>query len=86
MALFKILKGDSKNFGAIGNITEYAHEGYAYFTPDNGKFYIDILGDGATTKAVIGENRLALNAARAECDINGNQIDLTYVKKIADEK
>ena len=37
MALFKILKGNSSN---LANVK--ATDGYAYFTPDDGKFYIDI--------------------------------------------
>ena len=37
MALFKILKGSSEG---LKNLK--ATEGYAYFTPDDGKFYIDI--------------------------------------------
>lgn len=36
MALFKILKGSSTNLKE-----QKATEGYAYFTPDDGKFYID---------------------------------------------
>ncbi len=44
MALFKILKGDSSR---IGTSTTPFHDGYAYFTPDDGKFYIDSVVDGA---------------------------------------
>jgi hypothetical protein len=44
MALFKILKGDSKNLGKTGG-TNITKEGYAYFTPDDGKFYIDVTSD-----------------------------------------
>lgn len=36
MALFKILRGNSSNLEA-----QTFHDGYAYFTPDTGKFYID---------------------------------------------
>lgn len=38
MALFKILKGDSSRIST--DITPF-HDGYAYFTPDDGGFYID---------------------------------------------
>lgn len=38
MSLFKILKGDSSR---IGTSTTPFHEGYAYFTPDDGGLYID---------------------------------------------
>lgn len=46
MALFKILKGNSSRLPDIK-----ATEGYAYFTPDDGKFYIDI---ATADKAVVG--------------------------------
>lgn len=45
----------------------YAHEGYCYFTTDDGKFYIDIAGDGTSaTPAVIGTNRIVLSADKAD--------------------
>ena len=60
MALFKVSKGLAKNL--ITNVPN-AKEGFAYFTSDDGKFYIDISGDGTSaTKAVIGTNRIPLNA------------------------
>lgn len=48
MALFKINKGLSANLSK-----QKAKEGFAYFTPDDGKFYVDIAGDGTQT-AVLG--------------------------------
>lgn len=60
MALFKISKGLSTNL--MTNVPN-AKEGFAYFTTDDGKFYIDIDGDGSnSTPAVIGNNRIPLNA------------------------
>lgn len=60
MALFKISKGLSKNL--MTNVP-YAKEGFAYFTSDDGKFYIDINGDGTNASpAVIGDNRIPLSA------------------------
>ena len=60
MALFKISKGLSKNL--MTNVP-YAKEGFAYFTSDDGKFYIDIDGDGTNASpAVIGDNRIPLSA------------------------
>jgi hypothetical protein len=53
MALFKIFKGNSTRLGAVGNTTEKTKEGNAYFTPDDGKFYIDIT-NGETP--IIGNN------------------------------
>lgn len=38
MSLFKILKGDSSRIDM--SVTPF-HDGYAYFTPDDGGFYID---------------------------------------------
>lgn len=43
MALFKILKGDSSRIST--DITPF-HDGYAYFTPDDGGFYIDSEDNG----------------------------------------
>lgn len=43
MSLFKILRGDSTK---ISLDTTPFHDGYAYFTPDNGKFYIDAVVNG----------------------------------------
>ena len=37
MALFKILRGQSTNLNS-----QDLHDGYAYFTPDDGRFYIDV--------------------------------------------
>lgn len=60
MALFKVSKGLAKNL--MTNVPN-AKEGFAYFTTDDGKFYIDIDGDGSNnTPAVIGNNRIPLNA------------------------
>lgn len=60
MALFKILKGQSTN---LANVK--ATDGWAYFTPDDGKFYIDVAGDGSQA-AVIGTSRIPLNAKQAD--------------------
>ncbi len=64
MALFKIFKGNSNDLGKTGG-TDKVKEGYAYFTPDDGKFYIDIGQDGETPKvghnAQQGVNRICIN-------------------------
>ena len=62
MALFKIEKGLAINLEAN---RPYTKEGYAYFTTDDGKLYIDISGDG-TTPVQIGKDRICLNAANAD--------------------
>ena len=43
MALFKILKGDSSRIST--DVTPF-HDGYAYFTPDDGGYYIDSEDNG----------------------------------------
>lgn len=51
MALFKILQGSSEG---LKNLK--ATEGYAYFTPDDGKFYIDIGTTENSQDVVVGNN------------------------------
>ena len=53
MALFKILRGDSSR---ISVETTPFHDGYAYFTPDDGGFYIDSEQDGVQTRHRINPN------------------------------
>ena len=48
MALFKILKGDSSRIST--DVTPF-HDGYAYFTPDDGGLYIDS-EDGGQQKRI----------------------------------
>ena len=64
MALFKIEKGLAINLEAN---RPYTKEGYAYFTTDDGKLYIDIYCD-VTTPARIGKDRICLNADKADRD------------------
>ena len=83
MALFKIFKGSKDDLGVTGG-TDKAYDGYAYFTPDNGKFYIDVIppeghdGDPANP----GVNRIPLSADKADKDSLGNLIDETYAVDI----
>lgn len=42
MALFKVLRGSSTNLDNQPFV-----DGYAYFTPDDGRFYIDVQSDTA---------------------------------------
>ena len=89
MALFKIFKGSSSALGAAPGAnthdTRYAHEGFAYFTTDDGKFYIDIEGSASNnntaaiaTYGATGRNRIAINAEKADRDKLGQIIDETY--------
>ena len=64
MALFKTFKGLSAN---LMTNKPNAIEGYAYFTTDDGKFYIDTAGTSTSnTAAVIGTNRIPLSADFAD--------------------
>jgi hypothetical protein len=49
------------------------HDGYAYFTTDDGKFYIDYENDQKTLQ------RQAINAEKADMDSLGNNINETYI-------
>jgi len=53
MVLFKILQGDSSRIDV--SVTPF-HEGYAYFTPDNGKFYINSVVNGVNKRICINPN------------------------------
>lgn len=44
MALFKVLRGSSTALES-----QPFHDGYAYFTPDDGRFYIDVQLNSAPT-------------------------------------
>ena len=52
MALFKILKGDSSRIST--DVTPF-HDGYAYFTPDDGGFYIDSEDNGVQKRHRINQ-------------------------------
>lgn len=56
MALFKILRGNSSR---IDTSTTPFHDGYAYFTPNDGKFYIDSVVDGVSRRICINPNKVA---------------------------
>ena len=72
MSLFKIFKGTSSDLG-VNNSTTVAHDGYAYFTSDDGKFYIDVVStNSGTAPAIIRSasnlagNRIPLSADKAD--------------------
>lgn len=69
MALFKIFKGQSANLSSVK-----ATDGYAYFTPDNGEFFIDINSEstavtsdkeGTITEGEV--NRVCINPHILDC-------------------
>lgn len=80
MALFKILRGSKDNLinKRVDN-TRYVHDGYCYFTPEDGKFYIDVATNpsNSTEEPVIGTNRIAVNANKADQLNVGRNISLT---------
>ena len=59
MALFKILKGDSSRIDT--NTTPF-NEGFAYFTPDDGGFYIDALVGGTQKRIRINKPSTPISA------------------------
>ena len=71
MALFKISKGPASALDK-----QPRTEGYCWFTPDDGKFYIDV---SDTTRQILN----AGHADTAEKDASGNVITETYETKIA---
>lgn len=52
MSLFRILKGDSSRIST--DVTPF-HDGYAYFTPDDGGFYIDAEVGGAQVRKRVSD-------------------------------
>lgn len=58
MSLFKILKGDSARVGV--DVTPF-HDGYAYFTPDDGGFYIDSEDDGVQRRIRINPDEVEMS-------------------------
>jgi len=42
MALFKILRGSANDIKPTSGNKPAFNDGYAYFTPDDGRFYIDV--------------------------------------------
>lgn len=74
MALFKVSKGKSENLS-----NQPLVEGYSWFTPDDGKFYIDAhktqVEDGTEQEVLV---RVPLNAECADKDGEGRNIKDTY--------
>lgn len=56
MALFKILQGSSSR---IDQATTPLHEGWCYFTPDDGKFYIDSVVDDTLERVCINDDEIS---------------------------
>jgi len=68
MALFKILQGDSSRIDI--SVTPF-HEGYAYFTPDDGKFYIDAVVNGVNKRICINPNNSGASHAEEATLLKG---------------
>ena len=81
MALFKISKGNSENLPS--KETSWGN-GYAWFTQDDGKFYIDYYDgdDSITPLDVTKKIRQPLNAYKADRDKLGNQLDTYYAHSL----
>lgn len=80
MSLFKIFKGKAVN------LPTDMHDGYAYFTTDDGKFYIDALVDGILKRTLInptvdttGKVKSATTAEWAQQTSLTSEKDVIYV-------
>ena len=94
MALFKIFKGTADALGKVpsqnSQDTRFAHEGFAYFTTDDGKFYIDIAGstsndntEAISTYGSSNRNRIPISAEKADRDNSGNLIRENYASSLS---
>ena len=89
MALFKILRGDSDSLSSVP-----LTDGYAYFTPDNGRFYIDAALSEIPDHCVASSNGVyrieirpsaadsATTADKAMRDGANNIISDTYIENL----
>lgn len=80
MAVAKLFKGLSTKL-STSTTSSTTHEGYIYFTPDDGKIYIDVeTGTSPTigTNSTEG-NRICLNANELQDDLVFNCGDSTTV-------
>lgn len=68
MALFKILRGNSANLS-----NAQFHDGYAYFTHDDGGFYIDSEVGGEQKRTQINKKSSAVSASLAADGWNDNK-------------
>lgn len=80
MSVAKLFKGLSSKL-STSSATSKTHEGYIYFTPDDGKIYIDV---ETGTTPVIGTNstkgnRICLNSGELQDDLVFNCGDSTTV-------
>ena len=85
MALFKIYNNiDSKTTDpetgrdVYNGLPNTYTKGYMYFDASKSLFYIDTAGEGGSSGTRVALN--AYGAEKAANDINGDQIDLTYLK------
>lgn len=85
MALFKMFNNiDSKTLNPSTNKYEYNGlpntytKGYMYFDAQKSLFYIDTAGEGGSSGTRVALN--AYGAEKAYSDVNGDQIDQTYLK------
>lgn len=81
MALFKILQGESSRIST--DITPF-HEGYAYFTPDDGGFYIDAVVGGENERICINPNSIPVECTLSKDAWNSKKQTITVDGLFAD--
>lgn len=74
MALFKTMRGPSSRIST--DVTPF-HDGYAYFTPDDGRFYIDAADSGVNKRICINPSRKVeiMSAAQPAGLVSGDDWD-----------
>ncbi len=80
MGLFKILRGDSSRISTT--VTPF-HDGYAYFTPDDGKLYIDAQVGNEQRRICVSGASVAINDEAPTYTVAPENANLTSGEKVS---
>lgn len=69
MSLFKIYKGKAENLSSQPLV-----EGHAYFTPDDGGFYIDATKDEAVARIKVNNIDEKINAVMSQIKVQDEEL------------
>lgn len=69
MSLFKIYKGKAENLSSQPLV-----EGHAYFTPDDGGFYIDATKDGTVSRIKVNNIDEKINAVMSQIKVQDEEL------------